>query len=150
MDSRIYMRTALNSSCVYDTENRNINAELSAYEAGLNMFMADMEKVVNNFFIETADKDNLISRMKLFRSYISEGESEVLRAELAEKAKLRTASLADIQHRLAAIGIEGKVSEEKLKAKVAVTKLNGIEPEAAEAEMKKYLPVFIELTVTEI
>ena len=150
MDSRIYMRTALNNSGVYDTENRNINSELSAYEAGLNMFMADMEKVVNNFFIETADKDNLISRMKLFRSYISEGESEVLRAELAEKAKLRTASLADIQHRLAAIGIEGKVSEEKLKAKVAVTELNGIEPEAAEAEMKKYLPIFIELTVTEI
>ena len=51
MDSRIYMRTALNSSGVYDTENRNINAELSAYEAGLNMFMADMEKVINNFFI---------------------------------------------------------------------------------------------------
>ena len=150
MDSRIYMRTALNSSGVYDTENRNINAELSAYEAGLNMFMADMEKVINNFFIETADKDNLVSRMKLFRSYISEGESEVLRAELAEKAKFRTASLADIQHRLAAIGIEGKVSEEKLKAKVAVTKLNGIEPEAAEAEMKKYLPIFIELTVTGI
>ena len=43
-----------------------------------------------------------------------------------------------------------KVSEEKLKAKVAVTKLNGIEPEAAEKKIKKYLPVFIELTVTEI
>ena len=150
MDSRIYMRTALNNSGVYNTENRNINAELSAYEAGLNTFMADMEKVMNNFFIETADKENLISRMKLFRSYISEENADTLRAELSEKAKLRSASLADMQERLNAIGIEGEVSEEKLKALVKITNLNGIELEAAKAEMKKYLPVFIELTVTEI
>ncbi len=144
------MRTALNNSGVYNTENRNINAELSAYEAGLNTFMADMEKVMNNFFIETADKENLISRMKLFRSYISEENADTLRAELSEKAKLRSASLADMQERLNAIGIEGEVSEEKLKALVKITNLNGIELEAAKAEMKKYLPVFIELTVTEI
>ena len=150
MDSRIYMRTALNNSGVYNTENRNINAELSAYEAGLNTFMADMEKVMNNFFIETADKENLISRMKLFRSYISEENADTLRAELSEKAKLRSASLADMQERLNAVGIEGEVSEEKLKALVKITNLNGIELEAAKAEMKKYLPVFIELTVTEI
>ena len=150
MDSRIYMRTALNRTGIYDTENKNINAELSAYEEGIRLFTDDMERILDNCFIETADKENLLKRMKFFRSYINEEDIEILRAELFEKAQIRSSSLSDMQSRLAAAGIEGVISEEKLKANVSVNNYKNIEAETAEAELKRYLPVFIELTVTEI
>lgn len=150
MDKRIYMRTALNRTGIYDTENKNINAELSSYEAGLDMFLKDMERVLKNCFIETADEENLIKRMKLLRSYVSETDAEILRAQLFEKAKIRTSSLNEMQSRLNSAGIDGTVSEEKLKANISVSNYNSVEPETAQAEIKKYLPVFIEVTVTEI
>ena len=150
MDKRIFMRTALNRTGLYGTECENINAELSAYEVGLGMVLDDIEKILDNCFIESADKENLVKRMKLFRSCVGETEANALREELFEKAKIRSSSLSDMQKRLLAVGINGTVSEEKLKATIKVNNFCGIEPEAAEVEMKKYLPVFIELTLEEI
>ena len=60
MDNRIYMRKALNSSGIYDTDNKNINAELCAYEKGIEKFYSECERVMGNCFIQTADEENII------------------------------------------------------------------------------------------
>lgn len=142
LDNRIYMRKALNESGIYNTDNKNINAELSALEKGIESFCLECERVLGNCFIKTADQENVIKRISLFRNLIITDDKQVLQNQLLEKARVSCACLEDIKQKLIAVGIDGTVSEGQGYVNVRINALEGVSIETAEAEIKKYLPVY--------
>lgn len=146
MDNRIYMRIPLKRSGIYEPENRNLNAELSAYEYGIGKFCEECERILNNAFVLTADDENIIKRVSLFRNHVIRDNIEFLRQQLFEKSKIRGSSPSDMEKRLTAAGIKGSMTVGINEIKIEAEEYMGVTPETALAEIKKYMPVFVSVT----
>lgn len=142
MDNRMIMRRALGDTGLYDTDSKYIDAELKSYEAGFTEFYEECERVLGNCFIETADEDNILKRVGLFRRITDAEDREELRNQLSEKAKIRGCRLADTEERLKAAGIDGNVGES-----LNTVTISGELSLIAEEEIKKYLPVGIGIEI---
>ena len=147
MDNRIYMRIPLKRSGVYEPENENLNAELSAYEYGIERFCEECERVLNNAFIMTAEDENIVKRVSLFRNHVIRDNIEYLRQQLLEKTIIRGSKESDMEKRLTAAGIKGNLTVGKNEIKIKADDYRGVTPETALAEIKKYMPVFAVVTV---
>ena len=144
-DNRIYLRDALKQTSLYNTNKKGINAELSAYEYGINIFLTECERVIKNCFVLFAEKENLIKRASLFRKYVNIDDIEALRNQLSEKLKKRGSNYSDMLHRLDAAGIKGEIKEELNKITITIEEIKGTSRENAEKEISKYFPFFIKL-----
>lgn len=136
------MASVLENLGIYDTTKPQINAELCAYEVGFQLIFDEIENVLNNAFISTADMDSLNYRELLFRPVITELDIDVKRTMLLEREIPRGALVSDMNARLIGAGIEGTITENYLDGVyLDVVDLIGVSSDQAVYEAKSFLPV---------
>lgn len=145
------MRNILERLCVYDLQGSQLTAELGAYEKGLGQILGEIEKTAAEAFIQTASREGLNRRERLFRPVNSGTDDGEKRALLLERNAQRGCFVPEMEQRLLAAGIRGSLIENHLGGiAVNVDSFIGVTPEQAHKDavtlMPAHLPVYLEST----
>lgn len=144
MRGSIQIRSVLDALEIYDTARPFLDAEVSAYEAGIQLFLDEVDRVFADLFVATATQAGLRERESLFRSWGAETEPEALRAQLAEREKIRPCFAGDLRERLAACGIQGELTENHEGGLlIRAGSLQGLDAAQALAEARQFLPAHL-------
>lgn len=144
MEENIQIRTVLDALNVYDTSLPRLNGEISAYEAGIRMILEEFDRLTADLFLETATQEGLRRREALFRAWGAQGGTEELRAQLAEREKIRGCFVGELKERLSACGIRGEIVENHEDGiLIRIDSLAGVEKEQAMAEAEAFLPAHL-------
>ena len=143
-DHKIRIRQVLDATGVYQSTEPLLNGEISAYEEGLTMLLGEFQRVEQDLFVESATEQGLGRRESLFRAKGTGGTAESLRAQLAEREKIRSCLVGELAQRLLASGVTGEIVEGYQDGiLIRVSEWNGPDKTQAQLEIQALMPAHL-------
>lgn len=137
----------------HKTQKGIFESEINAYGAGFSLLETEINRLLEDLFLETASPEILGEKEKLFRYLPSLGTvSDRRKMLLARYGDIgENAAVSRFQNLLTAVGIDGTLQENREEGKLTVTvhRFIGVTKEEAIKELEELLPAHLEIEVLE-
>ncbi|WP_099204665.1 hypothetical protein [Scatolibacter rhodanostii] len=151
-EARKHMQKVLESTGLYDFSLGTIlQSEMSAYEVGFSLVEEEIQKLLEDLFIESASAETVEEKELAFR-YVPSSESlavkrQMLLARYGDFAE--NSNFTRFQKLLLAAGVDAVIAENVKENKLVVTinRLLGISLEQAKKELLTLLPAHLDIEI---
>lgn len=148
------IKNKLDTVGIYNIEQGGlIDAEIRAYAAGLQPLYDEIEELLREGFIQTAQDSGLEQLEAMTRSYLSGGSLEERRTRLIKRLSISPdiIGLERLKMQVASMGLEcsitERVSESKLYLNIT-TEVSDDDKAFLEAELLRFTPLHLLMSVT--